>query len=260
MHLTGFDRFVWAASFYGHLLLLLVLVMRRRARLFPAFTSYIVENVAATIILYLVFSRLSFTAYRDCYLSLGLLNEFLQLLVVYELATHVFRPTGVWARDVHSIFVGAAGVGSMVALLLTCLAHPAAQLPIQTLIVRSDFFSAVLMTELFVSMVVLSSTAGLPWKTHVARVAQGLGAYSIFCVATEIVVNYVGLSHHGSLFNQLSHLQIAAYLGCEAFWIVMLWQEAPAPRELPESMRMQIYVLQKRVEYDLIKIRTWRGN
>ncbi len=260
MQLTGFDRFVWAAAFSGHLLLLLTLFIRRRAGSFPAFTALIAAIIGKTVILYLVFYHLSFRTYRGCYWALNIGTEVLQLLVVYELAAHVFRPTGIWARDVRRMFAGAAGVGCVTAFLLTWLAQPATSSPLQTFIVRSDFFSAVLLTELFVSMVVLSSSAGLPWKTHVARIAQGLGAYSIVCVVTTTIVNYVGVSNHTHLYNQFAHLESLTYIGCETFWIVMLWQEAPAPRELPESMRMQIYSLQKRVEYDLIKIRTWRGN
>jgi len=260
MHLSGFDRFVWAATFCGHILLLFVLFVRRRASSFPAFTTYIAENTGTTVILYFVLNHLSFSAYRYSYWTLGLLNELVQLFVFYELAAHVFCPTGVWVRDVHRTFLGLVCIGGVVALLLTWLAHPTARLPIQTFILRSNFFSALLMSELFVGMLVLSATAGLPWKTHVARIAQGLGAYSIFSVAMDSVVNYVTLSRHARLYTDLSRLRILTYLGCEVFWIVMLWHEAPVPRELPESMRLQIYSLQKQVEYDLIRIRAWRRN
>ncbi len=219
MHLSGFDRFVWAATFFGHILVLLVLFARRRARSFPAFTTYVAENIVTTAVLYFVFNNLSFSTYRYSYWSLGILDEFLQLLVFYELAVHVFCPTGVWARDVRGTIMGIVCVSGVVAFLLTWLANPTARLPIQAFILRSNFFSAALMSELFVGTIVLSATAGLPWKTHVARIAQGLGAYSVFCVAMDIAVNYI-----------------------------------------PELMRMQIYTLQKQVEYDLIRIRTWRRN
>jgi len=161
---------------------------------------------------------------------------------------------------VRATFVGMIGASIVASLLLAWLAHPAAEFAIERFILRSNFFCALLMSELFVGMIVLSSTAGLPWKTHVARIAQGLGAYSMVCVAKDIVVNYVGLSHHRLLYNELSHFRILTYFGCEIFWIVMLWKEAPAPIELPESMRTQIYSLQKQLEYDLIRIRTWRRN
>jgi len=229
MHLSSFDRFLWAATFCGHILLLLVLFARRRAGLFLTFTSCIVVNAATAIVLYFVLRHLSFTAYRNSYWSLGIVSEILQLFVFCELAVHVFCPTGVWARDVRRTFIGLVCSGCVVALLLTWLAHPTARLAIQTFILRSNFFSAALMSELFVGMVVLSATAGLPWKTHVARIAQGLGAYSLFCVAMDIVLNHIVLSQHALLYAELSHLRSLIYLACEAFWIVMLWQEAPAP-------------------------------
>jgi hypothetical protein len=104
----------------------------------------------------------------------------------------------------------------------------------------------------------LSVTAGLPWKTHVARIAQGLGAYSLVSLVTGAAANYFGVSHDTHIYTALARVSVLTYLMCEAYWIVMLWREAPAPRELPEAMRMQIYSLQKQVEYDLIRIRSWR--
>jgi hypothetical protein len=76
----------------------------------------------------------------------------------------------------------------------------------------------------------------------------------------DIVVNSIGLSNHRALFTELARLRALTYIGCETFWIVMLWQQAPEPRELPEVMRNQIFSLQKQVEYELIRIRTWSGN
>ena len=260
MHLSGFDLFVWAATFCGDILLLAVLLVRNRSGSFPAFTTFIAENIATIVILYFVLHHLSFDTYRHCYVVLGIVDEILQVFVLYELAVHVFCPTGVWAPDVYKTFIGLACISGLIALFLTWLAHPTSKLWIQTFVLRSNFFSAVLMSELFVCMLVLSTTAGLPWKTHVARIAQGLGTYSILCVAKDILINYYGLKQHAHFYTELSHLRALTYLGCELFWIVMLWQEAPAPRELPESMRIQIYTLQKRVEHDLIRIRAWRRN
>lgn len=260
MSLSGFDRFVWAATFCGHILLLVVLFARRRAGMFPAFTAFVAENICTTVILYFALHYLSLVAYRRSYFSLGVADEILQIFVFWELAVHVFCPTGVWARDVRRTFLGLVCASTLVSLSLTWLARPTARLPIQTFILRSNFFSAALLSELFVGMMVLSVTAGLPWKTHVARIAQGLGAYSLACVATDIVVDSIALSQHTRLYSELSHSLMLTYLACEAYWIVMLWQEAPAPRELPEAMRIKIYTLQRQVEHDLIKIRTWSGN
>ena len=107
--------------------------------------------------------------------------------------------------------------------------------------------------------VVLTATVGLPWKTHVARIAQGLGAYSLFGLAIDIGVTPVGITPDNAVFAALMRAQKLVWLACQVYWIVTLWQEAPAPRELPEVMRAQIFSLQNRVRDDLIRIRGRRN-
>ena len=144
MHLSGFDLFAWAAIFLGQLLILFVLFVRRRAKSFPLFTTLIAEQTVATAVKYVVFLNFSFRAYQDCYWTLGIVDEVLQLFVWYEIAVHVFCPTDVWARDVHRTFLGMVGGSVIVALLLAWLAHPFAARPIQVFILRSNFFSCTL--------------------------------------------------------------------------------------------------------------------
>ena len=260
MHLSGFDVFAWAAALIGHLILVTVLVVRDRVRTFPFFTAYIVEQISSAILQYFVFYHLSFHTFQYSFWSWGILDEILQLLVLYEIAVHIFCPTGTWASDVRKTLMGLVAASAVVAILLAWLAHPEAPNGIQRFILRSNFFSAMLMSELFVGTVMLSVTVGLPWKTHVARIAQGLGTYSIVRVAIAIAVNFVGLHPHGYFYKDMSHLEYFTYLACEGYWIVTLWAEAPAPRELPEIMRIQIYSLNRWVENDLIRIRAWRRN
>jgi hypothetical protein len=258
MQLSGFDLFVWAAAFLGHVVLLLVLWIRHRAGDFPVFTTLIVTSVARTITLYFILHYLTTRAYFYSYWLMAVVDAVLQLLVFYELSSHVFCPVGVWARDVRRTFIGIVCASILVAAFLTWLASPATRTPVQAVVIRGNFFSSVLMSELFVGMLALSATAGLPWKTHVARIAQGLGAYSIVCVFTQAASSYFGVSHDTHTYTLLSHIQIFTYLICTGYWIVTLWQEAPAPRELPEEMRMQIYTLQRQVEHDLVRVRPWR--
>ena len=257
MHLTGFDRFIWAASFTGNVLLAIVLFVRGRARSFPFFTSYIlvqgVDNIVACFVI-----QAPYRTYQNYFWSENLVEEILKLFVFYEVAVHVFRPTGVWARDIRKTFIGLVCLSFIVAACLTWLAQPVAPRPIQTVVMRGNFFSAVLLSELCVGMVVLSGTVGLPWRTHVARIAQGLGTYSIVRVATGIIQNAVGIHAGRHIITRSSHASDMTYIICAFYWVVTLYAEAPAPRELPEEMRMQIYTLQRQVENDLTRIRTWR--
>jgi hypothetical protein len=255
MHPTAFVRIVWTATFANNLLLLMVLFVRRRAASFPAFTTYVAFSVLHDAAEFLAFYYLSFATYRNIFYSLEILDVGLQILVFYELAVHVFCPTGTWARDVRRAFLGLVAASAGVAFLLSWIAQPPAPLRVQTFILRADFFSSLLMSELFVGTVVLTVTVGLPWKTHVARIAQGLGAYSLLTLATTIGVASVGITANNTVFAALIRAQKLVWLACQVYWIVTLWREAPAPRELPEVMRAQIFSLQNRVKDDLIRIR-----
>jgi hypothetical protein len=259
MHPTAFVRIVWTATFANSLLLLMVLFMRRRAGSFPAFTTYVAFEVFDTIAGFLALHYLAFATYRGIFYSLQILDEGIQILVFYELAVHVFCPTGAWARDVRRAFLSLVAASAGVAFLLSWIAQPPAPLRVQTFILRADFFSSLLLSELFVGTVVLTATVGLPWKTHVARIAQGLGAYSLLSLAIGIGVTSVGITADYAVYGALIRARKLAWLACQVYWIVTLWQEAPAPRELPEVMRAQVLLLQNRVKDDLMRIRGWRN-
>lgn len=259
MSLSPFQLFVWIAGFIAEVAVLVVLFVRHRAKVFPFFTTFIACEVAFTAIEFFDYRYRSYRTYLYTNWTLGILDEVLQLFVFYEIAVHVFRPTGVWAADVRKTFLELIAACSIVSLLLSCTAHPLTHFADETFKMRSDFFSALLMSELFVISVALSVLYGLPWKTHVARIAQGLGAFSIISLAAYIAKIYIGLDHRFRPYRvALENLINCTFFVCETYWIVMLWAEAPAPRELPEAMRNQIYILQRQVENDLMRIRSWR--
>ncbi len=258
MQLTGIDLEFWAVGFFAHIALLVVLWTRHRATVFPFFTALITSNAIRTIVLYFIHRRGDEHAYVIAYAILAVLDLALQFCVVYEMASHVFRPLGKWAPDARSGLIGIAYVSIAIALGLTWLsALPSAHSLLRTMLTRGNFFSASLMTELFVGMIALSVTVGLPWKTHVARISQGLGFYSLICIVIEGGHSYFGTASDAGISAILSYLRMTSYLIIVGYWIVTLWQDAPAPRELPEAMRMQLYSLQRRVECDLQKLRTW---
>jgi hypothetical protein len=48
---------------------------------------------------------------------------------------------------------------------------------------------------------------------------------------------------------------MSAYLVCVAYWIIMLWRNAPESRKLPDSLREQLIRLQRSANSDLENIR-----
>jgi hypothetical protein len=256
MHLTGLDFLFWAAGFMENLALLFTLWYRRRAKGFPFFTALITLSVVRTIVLYFVLDYGTKESYFHTYWSLAILDTMLELCVVYEVASRVFRPLGEWADDVRSRLVWLASLSVTVALGLTWLASPPVRTWMQAVVTKGLLFSAALMSEFFVAMMALSVSVRLPWKTHVAKIAQGLGAYSLTSVLVETGHSYFGVTRESPAYILLSHIRMAAYLGCVAYWIIMLWRDEPPSRAMTEEMRVRLFSLHRWVAYDLQGLRS----
>jgi hypothetical protein len=256
MHLTGLDFVFWAVGFLENLGLLFVLWYRRLDRSFPFFTALALLSVIRTIVLYFVHSYGTKDSYFYTYWSLAILDTMLQLGIVYEVASRVFRPVGVWARDVRGSFLWMVGLSITVALGLSWLASPQARTWKESFVTKGTLFAAALMSELFVLMMALSISARFPWRTHVAKIAQGLGAYSLVSLLIETGHSYFGVGREVRTFVFLSHIRIAAYLTCVAYWAVMLWRKEQLSREMTIEMRERLFTLQRRVEYDLQSLRS----
>jgi hypothetical protein len=261
MHLSGYDLVNWAIAFVLQLAFVVVLIARKRYLRFPVFTGLVIFELATTIVLLLIWRLVhhqTFHYYYRTQLWLGIVDEIIQLFVFYELASQVFCPTGRWAPDTRRAFLWLCGASLLMAVLLAALAAPPVKFSIDSFKLRTNLFSAALMSELFVGVLWLSTTAGLPWKAHVARIAQGMGLYAIVCLVMGTVNNYFGTAQTTAIYQ--AAVQIRGYLSMAiaGYWIVTLWQEAPQPRGLPDAMLMQIYTLQRRVEDDLVRIRSWR--
>ncbi len=253
MHLTGAILFFWAAGLTAHIVLLFVLLGRQRAGTFPAFTTLIAVNILNSVVLYQVAVHGSKHAYFVAYFAFAILDLILQLSVTYELARRVFCPTGTWASDIRNGFFVLVLGSIAIALALACLPSPPEKTVLGMLLDRGNLFSSALQCELLVGMIAFSSTAGLPWNTHVARIAQGLGFYSLLGLMTEAAHNI--LVRNTTAYASMTYLRMSTYLFCVSYWIVMLWLPAPAPQGLPEEARRQLFTLQRRVEYDLRKLR-----
>jgi len=258
MHLTGLDLLFWAAGLGAHFILLSVLLIRRRFMVFPIFTAFVVSNIGRTVALGLVELYGTKASYFYTYWSLAILDTALQLAVVYEMYSQTFRRRGAWARDLHSALIWLVIVSVAVAAGLTWLATPHVRLWMQVVVIKGTFFSSACMSELFVGMIVLAVRAGLPWRTHVARISQGLGVYSLIDVLIEAAHSYLGVGRNTQTYTMLSHFRMSAYLVCVTYWIVMLWRDEPRSRKLPKDFRGQLIQLQSMVDSDLERIRARR--
>lgn len=258
MHLSALDSLFWATGTVGEVILLAVLFGRGRARDFPFFTLMIGSPVITAIPLYFLYGHGPRKILFDSYWSIEIFEMLVELAVFYEISSHLFAPLGSWPADAKRSFIRLIGASVLVDILLTALCTPVKTTYVQTVLERGTFFSSALMTELFVGLVVLSATGGFPWRTHVGRIAMGLGAYSFIGVLNDVSTSWLGWAHQASTIRTLHEIRVAVYLVTLTYWIVNLWHDAPEPRKLSEPMRAQIFGLNRQLEYDLGRIRGWR--
>jgi hypothetical protein len=256
VNLTGVDLLFWALSFLGNCVLLGVLIFRRRAETLPVFTTLISLGVVRTIVLYFTRSHGSNDQYFYTYWTLAMVDVTLQLALAYELAKHVFKPLGAWAPDVRRSFIAVIAGSILIASLLTWLAVPPTKTLRLAIFLRGNFFSSVLMTEIFVAMVALSVSLGLPWRTHIARVAQGFGVFALTGILIDAAHSYFGTHKGADTFRFLSQLQSGLYVVCLSYWTVTLAQNEPVPRKMPEELHNELRALQTRAALLLRGMRT----
>jgi hypothetical protein len=256
MLLTNLDLLLWVAGFFGHVSLLLVLLLRRRARVFPVFTTLILLNITRTIALFLINREGSKAAYFYTFWSVAAADVVLQFGVVYELASRVFRPLGQWAADIRMRLGAWVAASIGFALLITWIPRPPSRLWIQVVVLKGSFFSAALMSELLVGMMVLSFIAGLSWSSHVAKISQGFGLYSVATLVFETANTCFGLTGSDRVYGQLSRLRMVLYLCCVVYWIVSLWRNAPPVRRMPERVRQQVSVIGRALDGRLNALRS----
>ena len=246
MHLSHLDSFFWLSGLVGHVALLFVLFYRGRMRSFPLFTLLIATNILKTATLFLIYPRRQSGysyAYFYTYWGFAVLDVLLQLAVAYEIASHVFRPLGVWASDLRRHLVWLIVFSLCVAMALAWLSSPRTYGWREVAVIRGSLFSAALLAELFVGMTALSVTAGLPWKTHTARIAQGLGIYSVFCIVVEAGDSYFGMANGTTASMILTESRMALYLLCLCYWIITLYRQQPQQEHLPDEIRSYLLLL-----------------
>ena len=170
----------------------------------------------------------------------------LQFCVAYEMASRVFRAMGVWSWDVRKSFAWLLVLSLAAASGLTWLASPPTRFLVQSIVIKTNFFTAAWMSELFVGMMTLSARVKRPWNTHVAAISKGFGVYSILGVIIESGQAFFGAGQGNTqAYSSLSHFRIAVYLGCVAYWIVALWRDVPPSEAHGKNARTTVYLAKR---------------
>jgi len=248
MGLTNLENALWAAGFVGHVALLAVLLKRSRWRNFPVFTLLIAYEAGVTVALFLISRYGSRHAYFLGYWVLALGDYIFQVALILEIARNVLRSTGTWIRDARKWFLFWSAVGILVAAGLCLTISPPAAKGLDLWEMRATLFTSLMTGELFLAVSAAANRLGLPWRSHVMSLGQGLVAWAIFAVLGDVAHVVTGWRSEFIIFDRL---RMYVYLGALVFWMVSFWR--PEQGRVPLSPEMQEYILalHRRVRYDL---------
>ncbi len=229
MNLSLLDTVLWAAGFVCYAALFTVLVYRKRYRIVPWFSAWILFGIVYTITLFSVFRSGTKETYRVVYWSGAFLDLLLQLAVVFEIASYVFRRGSQWVEGARSRFTMMGLCAPLLAGMMAWQMTPAATSAVDAWASRANLFTTVIICVLFSAVMLISQQVGVGWRDLVLREGYGLIGWAIVSFITDTLHAYWRTIEH---FSQLEYLRMVAYLGSLIYWIVIFW--------LPESSTMPL--------------------
>lgn len=247
MNFTTLDNMLWAAGFLGHVALLVVLLVRRRAHEVPVFTSLIAYQVMATTVLFLISRHGNRHAYFLGYWITVFGDYCFQLALIFEIARAVLRPTGTWIQDARRSFLLWSAGPLLVALTFALTVGPPGAKGLDLWEVRARLFTSLLTCELFIAMAMATNRLGLQWRSHVMALGQGITVWAVISLLGDVGHVALGWSREFVIFD---HVRMFAYLGVLVFWMVAFWISERERAPLSPEMQNYLVALHRRVHYD----------
>jgi hypothetical protein len=248
MNLSAVDYALWAAGFFGQAALFAILIIRRRWREFPVFTTIMGFETAVGPALYFLVHYGYSALYKEVYWSSVLIEFVLELGIIFEIAHIVLRPTGTWVRDAKKQFILWSATGILFAAALPFLVAPPAVTFLQRLEVRGDLFTSLVICELIAVVTRTSRSLGLGWRNHVMALGNGWTAWAVAAILVDGLHSYFGAERH---FGELEHARMVVYLAVLGYWTVQFWLEEPARQPISPELSAYIQDLHRRIKNDL---------
>jgi hypothetical protein len=248
MNLSTLDNTLWAASLIGHAALVLVLISRRGWREFPVFTSFVAFGALRTVLLFFVLRYGSEHGYFLAYWITGFADYVLQVVLIFEIARDVLRPTGTWVQDARKAFLAWGGTGLVAAAALALQIGPPQSKGLDLWDVRVTVFTSLLTCALFIAMSMAANRLGLQQRSRVVAIGQGIAIWAFIALIEEFGHVILGWNRE---FVVLVHARMAAYLLALVYWMVAFWLPERVRAPLSPDMSVYLVALHQSVRYDL---------
>jgi hypothetical protein len=254
MHLN-FDftavQILWTLTFAAHLVLLVVLLGRDRARRFPWFTAAIALVALRLIASRLLFGRLPQLTLGAIFVILADVSAMVSFLVLVELARKVFGK----ARRTLWILWGLVllAIGGVV---LATWGHwpawktinPTTWMALLSLLQmfaqKVGLLTDVLTVTLGILVVSFGRRYGAGWRSHAQQIMIGLSTASLAQLSVQVIWQVIAKTakpHSMAEYDRIVGLReklfngnSVVYLAVAIWWIVCLWIDEPGGHELAE--------------------------
>ncbi len=233
---------LWTLTFAAVLVLLVVLLGRDRARLFPWFTASTVLIALRMLLGKLLFPRLPQLTSAEIFLPMADIAAIVSLLVAVEIARRAFAGAGRKMWIVATVVLLAIG-GAVLALwgawpsfktLFTASLISALRV-MQLFAEKADLFASVLIILVGLLVVLFGRNFKAGWHSHTQQLAIGLSMAAIAQLTIRGVVEHIGNAIHSqadynraiALRNSLGTTNSILFLVVLLWWIACMWIDEP---------------------------------
>lgn len=233
MHLTSLQSISWLAGFLGYALLMLVLVVRKRYRVFPWFTFLLAQEIVQSIILFETHRNANPRTYFYTYWSFELFDALVRVAVFFELAritSRLLRENGSErTRLLMNAFIIAAAICAGVVLH----SHGVGNV-IATTSLKISLCTSILGAVLVFSYVLSTFLVGLRTRVHSHALAYGLFLYFLAKLIAQ-----GGILFSFPLWHKLQNMTAPLYIVCLFAWSAILWFDEPKRVLIEEMERLR---------------------
>jgi hypothetical protein len=218
MSLSSWDVWCWLIGVIGFLTLTTVLIVRKRYRVFPWFTSLLLFEIAQTAVLFLVHLYGGNQLYFQMYWCGEMVEALVRVGVVFELARITARHLGVAERQLVYALISAT-----VACSYVIWRFPGLEDPVVTFAIKVSLCTSILSGFLALTIFAVTFFEGIRFRIHSQAVTYGLVAYFAGKLVSELAIL---LQEHGwwlTLQNWLKPL----YIVCLFAWAAVFWFDEP---------------------------------
>jgi hypothetical protein len=237
-------QILWTLTFASLLVLLVVLLGRDRARIYPWFSISIVLTALRLLAQRLLANRMPQITMAKIFITLAVVAALVSLLVVVELARRAFSSASRRAWIIATLVLIAIGIAVLAAWgpwpawkTLAADSVLSTLRLMQLVAQKADLLASVLIVELGILVVLIGRRFNAGFRTHTQQVVIGLSTASIAQLAVRGIWEAIAL--HAApqtqaeyervlgLQEKLYNANSAVFLAVLVWWIVCLWINEP---------------------------------